>query len=336
MGRTSIEWCDFSINPIRVRDVKTGAIGHYCEKISPGCAHCYASQLQSRFKMKPFDAQRALMAKGRLQVFLDRSKLHDVVSRREPTVWFWEDMSDLFGAWVKPAWLDACFATMALTPHHTHLLLTKRPGRAAEYLTKRTMNYIRREGDKLWGSSDPKPVATWPLPNVRIGTSIENQETADLRLPALFSIPARPMHGYFLSVEPQLGPITLKWAACTCPDKAVGFKTGHRGNPTCFVPRLHQLLDKVIDGGESGPGARPFNLNWPRSLKRQCEELFVPLFVKQLGAYPTWTQIGTKAYDELKRKPKPVRLVLHTKKGNDMAEFPDDIRVRERAQSGTW
>src|SRR5689334_10281419 len=117
MGKTSIEWTDQSINPIRARHIPTGKVGHYCEMVSPGCAHCYSSSLQWRFGTPEFVAGQK---RGEFELFIDESKLRDVIKRQKPTKWFWEDMSDLFGDWVSDEWLDLCFAAMALTSRHTH------------------------------------------------------------------------------------------------------------------------------------------------------------------------------------------------------------------------
>lgn len=333
MGKTSIAWCDHTINPIRARDIKTGAVGHYCKKLSAGCKNCFASKLQSRFRMPSF-SDVGTKDRRSLNIFLDPAKLREVLVRKQPTVFFWEDMSDLFGEWVLDRWLDSCLATMALTPQHTHLLLTKRIGRAAEYLRTRPLKKIAAASDVLVKRYriDRPAGANWPLPNVRLGTSVEDQKTADLRIPTLFTAGiAVNDPRYFLSIEPQLGPVTIKWAACSCPDKPEAFRLGHQ--PSCAVPRLVSLLDLVIVGGE-GIGARPNNLQWTRSILRQCEELGVPAFVKQLGSFPTYTPIGTEAF---RKKPtKIIKLKLQSRKGEDPAEWPEDLQVRQPARSGAW
>ena len=188
MGKTTIGWCDHSVNPIRARDRATGKVGHYCEKISQGCTNCYSSTLQSRFGLPAFAQQRRLEG---LEVFLDPTKLAEVRRRRTPTRYFWEDMSDLFGAWVREEWLDACLATMVATPQHTHQLLTKRPERMAEYFTRH-----------------PVPDHCW------LGVSVEDQPCTT-RLDTLLQIPAAV---HFVSCEPLLGPLdvtpwlgTLSW-----------------------------------------------------------------------------------------------------------------------------
>lgn len=122
-NKTSIEWCTHSLNPIRLGK------GHYCEKISPGCKLCYASRLQFRFGNPEFQDQRGDTS----SVYLNEGTLREPLRMRKPARIFWNDMSDLFGDWVPDDWIDRHFAVMALTPQHTHLVLTKRAKRMREY-----------------------------------------------------------------------------------------------------------------------------------------------------------------------------------------------------------
>ena len=209
MPPTTIAWCDHSINPIRARNLETGAVGHYCEKISPGCRHCYSSTLQVRFQMPSFQEQRG--SGSSIEPFLDTTKLEQVLQRKKPTKYFWADMTDLFGDWVSDAWLDECFATMALTPQHTHMVLTKRPERMLAFLQtfKRKMG-----GPRSWlphllrhvPQERQDDVFLWPLPNVWCGVSVENQAAAEARIPLLLQVPAAIR---FLSCEPILSSIDL-------------------------------------------------------------------------------------------------------------------------------
>lgn len=316
------------MNPIRAQlkgaKPKAGAGkngGHYCEKISPGCANCYASAMQPmRFGLPEFQYQH----RSKLRVFLDETALQQVLRRKIPTSFFWEDMSDLFGEWVKQSWLDRCFAAMVRTQHHRHLVLTKRIDRAVEYLTDPdTPERIA----KILAAEKPRAdhvAFKWPAPNIRIGASMENQKFANERMPKLLELQAA---GWitFVSAEPLLGAITLKWAACTCADRRVAFGVeGHE--TTCFIAR-HVKPNGIIIGGESGKDARPLYLQWVRSLIRQCHEAGIYAFVKQLGAFPTTTPIGTAGYD---KHPVPVeKIKLHSRKGGDIAEWKDEYKVRE-------
>jgi protein gp37 len=151
MGKTTIGWCDHSTNPIRARKRSTSKVGHYCEKISDGCKHCYSSAMQPRlFGMPEFQAQRA---DADIELFLHPPALEEVRRRRKPTRYFWCDMSDLFGAWVREEWIAQCFAVMAATPQHIHLVLTKRPERMSAWV---------------------KTHYPTPLPHVWLGTSVED------------------------------------------------------------------------------------------------------------------------------------------------------------------
>lgn len=252
MGVTSIEWTDRSVNPIRARNKKTGAVGHYCVKIAPECANCYASGWQPRFKMPPFQEQVKLIRNGDIEIFLDQSRLQEVLRRREPTKWFWCDMTDMFGDWVPEEFIDQCFAVMANTPHHTHQVLTKRPERMREYIVK------------------SKRV----LPNVWLIVSAGSQETADEFIPILLDTPAA-VRG--LSAEPLLGPmhIGLYLSRTNMPGLSMmpGFRDPLPG------------LDWVIAGGESGRHSRPVHPDWIRSLRDQCQITRTPFFFKQYGEW---------------------------------------------------
>lgn len=333
MSATSIEWTDFSVNPIRARLAIAAAagitkggyasgIGHYCEKISPGCALCYASGTQPRFGVPEFPGvqkrtgldvlQNAtgdrVSISDKMEVFFDGSRLIEVLKRKKPTRFFWCDMSDLFGAWVPDAWIDRCMTVMHLTPWHTHQVLTKRVERMADYLlTPGRAERIfgdwfveqrdRGPAAKAWkkfngfGGVDPNYHPSSPLArrNIWLGTSVENQKCADERSKHLRRCPAAVR---FYSVEPLLGPIAR-------------------------LP-LHRI-SWVIVGGESGHGARPCVDLWIRSIIDQCRAASVPVFVKQLGSLPYGeTGMGCE-----------VPFKLKSKKGGDPEEWPAGLRVRE-------
>ncbi len=343
MGETSIEWCDHSINPIRAR--AGDSTGHWCEKISPGCANCYASAIQKRFGTPPFGSARE---RGIVKVFLDEGKLQEVLRRRKPTKYFWCDMTDLFGEWVPFDWIDRCFAVMALTPQHTHQVLTKRPERMAEYMARSSIDRAISAG-------------RWPLPNCWLGTSCEDQRRADERIPHLLDCPAAVR---FVSCEPLLSALDLReWfgyadrqdhgerEADELPRASTRLAAPQREHPTGTDDQLQERQeggrttqvdrgglrrelrghledratrtlgssDLVIVGGESGPGARPCNINWIRSIIKQCKLADVPCFVKQLGANIV---VENDQGDEV---------VVQTlnRKGSDPAEWPADLQIRE-------
>jgi protein gp37 len=177
MGKTNIEWCEHSVNPIRARLKDTCSVGHYCEKTSPGCSACYASAFQPRFHMPEFQEQRSNEA---IECFLDTSKLEEVLKRKVPTRYFWCSMSDLFGRWVETDWIMQCFQAMMATPQHVHMLLTKRP---------ETVVVLDEE----------LPWRPW----IWLGTSVENDKYM-WRIAALQQTSA---YVKFLSLEPLLGPL---------------------------------------------------------------------------------------------------------------------------------
>lgn len=304
MSKTKIQWTDESINPIRARwrgGYPTVA-GHYCEKVSTGCALCYASRMQQRFKMAEFPGLRGNLEN--VEPFFDDERLLQVLKRKKPTKYFWCDMTDMFGHWVPFEWIDKCFAVMALTPQHIHMVLTKRPERMAEYTQSLTPQRIDDIVDRFLNESQIQPRDTYicrvqhdetygvPIPNVWLGTSTENQKQADSRIGHLLACPSKIR---FLSVEPQLEEISLisaVYASCRLPDsEGFGF-------------------DWVIVGGESGNRARPFDPAWAQSIISQCKDAGVACFVKQMGR-------------------RPVGLNLKDSHGGDWDEWPDDLKVRQ-------
>jgi protein gp37 len=184
-----------------------------------------------------------------------------------------------------------------------------------EYVIKHVE--ARRRGVDMNADERQNHGGPWPLSNVWLGVSVEDQQRADERIPALLRTPAAVR---FLSVEPQLGPVDLtsigSWRGE--PLSALEEQVGHVERPP---------VDWVIVGGESGPGARPFHLEWARTIVEQCKAAGVAVFVKQLGADPI------EGTDHRSDHPDPdlLRYPLHllNKKGGDPLEWPPDLRVRE-------
>lgn len=298
MNKTPIEWTDLTSNPIRARYRITGATGHTCEKISPGCKNCYASRLQPRFGMPTFDG-----VSPSVDPFLDEGELQKLLKRRKPCKVFLGDMTDIFGDWVPDEWLDRIFAVMALTPHVTYQILTKRSVRMKEYimgvaysssLRIETAEYKidRSRFDATFRAAYPHP---WPLPNVHLGVSVETQEY-DYRITDLLATPAAVR---YVSYEPALGPLKFVQNGV---DYLVGWKSEAGHDRLCDgscrrCPVENQVqtnkLDWIICGGESGPGARPMHPDWARSVRDQCVAAGVPFFFKQWGAWtPATSEFG--------------------------------------------
>jgi protein gp37 len=178
-------------------------------------------------------------------------RLSEPLQWKKPQRIFVVSMGDLFHEDVKRDWIDAAWSTMAEARQHTFQVLTKRPDRMREFMVDR-----KRKGWK----------ADWA--NIHLGVTAENQPTADERIPILLQIPAAKR---FVSVEPMLGPVDLL--------------------------RMHQsawegtsrrpMVDWIICGGETGPGARPMNPDWARSLRDQCQAAGLPFFFKQMSGKQT-------------------------------------------------
>ena len=299
---THIAWADSTWNPI------TG-----CSPASAGCLNCFAARDAHRMAGNPNEKIRAKyegltkLVDGRAvfngQVRLTERVLLDPCNWRKGRRIFVCSMSDLFHPAVTDHWIDLVFATMAICPQHTFLVLTKRPERMAEYLAGLdTAEGHQRAVSGPLGTNHAFHGAVMrfrngqPFPNIHLGTSIETQRDAERRLPHLLRCPAAVR---FLSVEPLLEPISL-FAAGMSYDAAP---------------------DQVIIGGESGANARPCDLNWIRHLRDQCRTAGASVFVKQLGAHAVQgaRHEGDTGY----------RLKLNHKSGADLSEVPVDLRFRE-------
>jgi protein gp37 len=218
---------------------------------------------------------------------------------KKPRTVFVNSMSDLFHVSVPFTFIDQVFAVMSQLPQHTFLILTKRPERMAEYLdgiaqgTKETVDRLLRRDQEPRHFHYPAFHATVlnyrngkPLPNVWLGTSVEDQITADTRIPHLLRTPAAVR---FLSCEPLLAAVDLK--------KNLGGTQWMGGQRGCgqldpsgkhyHDDRCQPGIDWVIAGGESGHHARPMHPDWARSLRDQCNAAQVPFFFKQWGEWHT-------------------------------------------------
>lgn len=274
--RTPIEWADATWNP------NTG-----CSRVSEGCRNCYAEIMAARFS-KPGQwgeglAQIVRKPDGSAdhrwtgQVRLNDRALTQPLRWRKPRRIFVCSTSDLFHEGVPDEWLDRVFAVMALAPQHTFMVLTKRPERARRYFegyeeagefhTGIRDALIEGAAQAIYAARTGEDPSLWlsvslPLPNVWLGTSIEDQPTADARIPHLLATPAAVR---FVSAEPLLGPVDL---------------TGYLPDLDCG-----DGLDLAIVGGESGPGARPMQPDWPRALRDQCLAAGTAFFFKQWGEW---------------------------------------------------
>ena len=272
--KSKIEWTDATWNPVRG-----------CSRVSEGCRNCYAETVANRFcgPGSPYegvvqvDADGKGLGKWNGQIKFVERRLLDPLHWKEPRRIFVNSMSDLFHENVTDEMLDRIFAVMALCPQHTFQILTKRPERMLEYCSISNRRAAITDAAEYLGlkakyvdghlQADSDGMAHWPLANVWLGVSVENQKAADERIPLLLQTRASVR---FLSVEPMLNAVNLDDFLYSRP----GIDSGR-------LNRLHW----VICGGESGPGARPMHPDWARSLRDQCVGAGVPFFFKQWGEW---------------------------------------------------
>ena len=219
-----------------------------CTKVSQGCRNCYAERMARRLAGR-FGYPEV---PHHFDVTLHPDKLDDPLHWRKPRTVFVCSMSDLFHEDVPDEFIWRVIEKCYEAEQHTFQILTKRPQRALDILTR----------SAWWNNDTPQ--------NIWLGVTAENQKQADLRIPILLQIPAAVR---FVSCEPLLGSVDL-WP---CLD------------PQHFEPiyydRSNPTLDWVIVGGESGPGARPMHPQWARDIRDQCQAAGVPFFMKQCGAW---------------------------------------------------
>jgi protein gp37 len=309
---TAIQWCDHTFNPW---------IG--CTKVSEGCKNCYAeTNTSSRVFGVKWGAgqERHRTGTGYWRLPLKWSREATGATRR-PKV-FCASLADVFDPDVPRQWRQDLFETIDRTPNLDWLLLTKRP------------EYIRT----LWpfGFYDAEKLLTWP--NVWLGVSVENQQRADERIPELLKIPAAVR---FVSYEPALGPVSFR--------RYLPHDDCDQTHPTedgdCAIADGAGQIDWIIVGGESGKGARPFNVEWARSTIAECKAAGVSCFVKQLGSFPydphavdhlpQNTISDPPTEDDLEDVAQCLEYMtirLHHPKGGDPSEWPEDLRVREFPQ----
>jgi protein gp37 len=186
-------------------------------------------------------------------------------------------MSDLFHQNVPLDFIDNVFAVMAAASHHKFQVLTKRPGRMSAYFAR--SGVWGKVQDTMFEYFDPpREVDVWPLPNVWLGVSVEDQKTADERIPLLLQTLAAVR---FVSCEPLLGPVDLRGSLSEWGPGLIRDYLENQNVRRVSIPKL----DWVIAGGESGPGARPMHPDWARGLRNQCQAAGVPFFFKQWGEW---------------------------------------------------
>ncbi|ARR53455.1 hypothetical protein HY78_08470 [Rhizorhabdus wittichii DC-6] len=254
---TKIEWAHHTFNPW---------IG--CMKVGPGCDHCYAETLATARLGVAWGAgapRRRTAESTWKQPRRWNARAAKLGTRYRV---FCSSLADVFDNEVDPAWRQDLFELIRTTPHLDWLLLTKRIGNA--------VGMIQRDG-AIAGNG------RWYVPdNVWLGATIVNEAEADRDIPKLLATKAElGVRKVFLSMEPLLGPVNLTDMPCGARNAgAHGWSALWREEP---FGRGH--LDWIIVGGESGPGARPMNPDWARSLRDQCAAAGVPFLFKQWGEW---------------------------------------------------
>lgn len=340
---TGIQWTDETWNPvIGCRRVSEGCRNCYAEKRARrivACQRGLGNRHDYEDVVKMDDVGKPRPRWNGSAKFL-RRRLDEPLRWRKPRKVFVNSMSDLFHEDISFEQIGAVFGVMAASPDHTFQILTKRPERAREFFEWLDEERMRERGiaqapnrvttlidhahDKLPdGVGTPKATLrkarivarrkgddtadAWPLPNVWLGTSCEDQETADERIPQLLQCPAAVR---FVSAEPLLAAVDIR----------------RRWIDDSWTTTHGNQLDWVIVGGESGPDARVCELGWVTDIVEQCSDASVPVFVKQLGSRPLARLRGASA--ALCGPSSWIPPYSHPK-GGDPDEWPERLRVRE-------
>lgn len=283
------KWWDATFNPA------TG-----CTPVSAGCQNCWAKRMHDR-KLWGGDNHRPFS-----EITLHPDRLEQPLHWRKPRRVFTCGMGDLFHPDVPFDFIDKVFAVMVACPQHTFLVLTKRPERTTEYLQSIEQRpEARKKHDcpeyslaprigKLAGDIETNLRQRRPLfdkyggcglydrcrlsiKNVWLGTSVEDQATADERISHLLKCPAAVR---FVSIEPMLGPISFPAVCRTMRGRC--WCNAHVSSAECLpIEDRPWPISWCVVGSESGPGARPMDLDWVRAIRDQCRDADIPLWFKQ-------------------------------------------------------
>lgn len=331
-----------------------------CRRVSPGCGvtdagGCYAERMARRLSGpgRPYEGLVRGGPKGPRWTGERRTaseRMTIPIRRRVPTVWFVNSMGDLFFEGHSDEDIDQVFGVMWAclyaagragddgVPGHVFQCLTKRAGRMHDYMNQDRRRQHAEAAVTYGGGRDPDGIFDMvmghrgPHPRIWLGVSAEDQQRADERIPWLLDTPAAVR---FVSAEPLLGPIDF--TRIRSGEDTIDALGGTLVTPT-GVPEYPEQgypvepIDQIIVGGESGPGARPMDVGWVRSIKRQCREADAAFFFKQMGAQA----IVTEDIREVVRIPAGhhieggvATLRFRDRKGGDPTEWPRDLRVRE-------
>ena len=274
MNRTNIDYLDYSWNPT-----------HGCDPISTGCKNCWAKTMSKRLAGMGVNGY----SKGDpFEVVCSPEKLNEPLNVKKSSRIGVSFMGDLFHGEISEGFIDEVMGVIEKTPQHTYLMLTKRVDKMRYYF-----HFLEK-----YGFVDRKYK---PFENLWLGVSIENQKTADERIPILLEIPAKVK---FVSVEPMLSHVNLvnipynSLGALHKMNALIGYGGWRNYN------RMEYKLHWIICGSESGPNARPTETEWVRSIRNQCIDAGVPFFLKQLhinGKKVSMPELDGKVWSEMPR-----------------------------------
>ena len=312
--KTGIAWTNATWNPV------TG-----CTKVSQGCKHCYAEREWARLTANP--KATAYYGRAFTDVACHEDRLDQPLRWSKPRMIFVNSMSDLFHEDVPDDFIDKVFAVMALAEQHVFQVLTKRPERMRRWLDpehdnrEHAVGQAMREIAASRGSNDAG-LPEWPITNIWLGVSIEDQATADERIPLLLQTPAAVR---WVSAEPLLNKIDLTHLELD-PFNYYNALTGDTIMLDRTIIPMENTLSWVVAGGESGNSARALDARHLYALVSQCKDAGTPIFVKQLGY--RFMDLDNEFYgagiQTVDGKAKMVNRV-----GADLNEWPEGLRVRE-------
>jgi protein gp37 len=274
-----IVWTEQTWNPLRG-----------CSRVSEGCRNCYAESMAARFCGAGMPYKNTINTETKRwngTIKLVHERLTDPLRWSRPRMVFVNSMSDLFHDDVPDEFIDQVFAVMALAKQHIFQVLTKRPERMLAYCKTlgrhHEVDRVSLEAKKLnteTGFHYTMTNSGWALPNVWLGTTVENQDAADERIPLLLQTPAAVR---WVSMEPLLGAVDLTGLNQEAQEGDDVLRGYHHHAEGGWL--LQSKLDWVVVGGESGNNARPMHPDWARSLRDQCAAAGVPFMFKQWGEW---------------------------------------------------
>lgn len=309
--KTGIEWTGATWNPVRG-----------CSRVSEGCRNCYAETMAARFSGpgQPYHGLAERTPKGARwtgEVRVVEEHLTDPLRWTKPRRVFVNSMSDLFHDALPDEAIDAVFAVIVMAEQHSFQVLTKRPNRMMGYVNDpKTPDRIRALIERELSGALFKatyPAIGWPLPNVWLGVSVEDQAAADERIPLLIKTAATLR---WISAEPLLGPVDLRCLHDLDVPTNINALSGRHGINYPLAGKCERL-DWVVVGGESGAGSRPMHPDWARTLRDQCMDAGVKFFFKQWG---NWRPIDLDP-----------EMLVNSVGGRQMAILPDG-----QLWTGTW